>query len=842
MLRIPTTQLIDATNIDTYHQELINKISSAKLIGIDIETAQPDAHDGIKRLNSQNKTVFDTNRTTLVGLSLYIDEDNIAYYFNLSHADQHRRLSFDESLRPILAALPSDAHWIAHNAPFEITMLNKTVGFDLGRNVICTLQLAVSCFNDDTYTPADLRTANWKAFEAAIVPGINSEFFNYRFSEHKYNLTKPQSELLYKVIAKESDAAHSYMGLVKSIAFGYGLKKLSKKFLNYEQGTYKDTLQGKEHLGQLEAWEVAKYGADDAWVVVKLYHKLIQFLGDTSPEAVRTFWNQELPMIHYYADLWKDGIRTDRDQILAYQDFEREQFVKAMRDLKAAVRDLLPFPVELNKELMEIQKWYKSNGLSYRERITEWALSEQIGNELDYLQISSAVTKKWAEELGMKLPKNALNPTHYMPARILLYDLGGLPLVFSGGKLQSDKEARAKLINKSEPDTPQYRMLDAIERMGHADQTIKLFITNFLDLVDPDTDRMYPVLSSRLNTRRMALSFPNVSQLPKGKGAAYVRSFFKPDNDHIMVTADWSAIELVIIGELSQDRGFIEAYGQLPHADLHSKAAAGIMGLSMDEFKELDPKDRSQYRKDIGKGANFNYWYSGALGTVAERMGWDTETMWEKSEEYRKTFPDAEQERVKTIDDVRRSGEVTLLDGHKRYRFEATEAWKQVMLQKLKRYGPHALEFGKLMVKKLQSRAGNQAVNAKVQGTCATMAKRTIKNMGKVIEHKGYRARFMFPVHDELIYSVHKDDVFDFIGVFRKVMCHHPSLFKTMKLDASVSIGLNYGKYDAETNPYGQIEIDELTYGCHLFDVTKYGQALRNDDIHKIIEYMGEKA
>src|SRR5687768_5200017 len=108
--------------------------------------------EGFKGGNT--KLVFDTNRTTVTGFSLYCDGADHAYYVNLEHADVENRLHWDEA-RTLLDAKQEDAVWVAHNAPFELTMMRKSLGYPLGQNIICTMQLAVSLFNADTYSIED---------------------------------------------------------------------------------------------------------------------------------------------------------------------------------------------------------------------------------------------------------------------------------------------------------------------------------------------------------------------------------------------------------------------------------------------------------------------------------------------------------------------------------------------------------------------------------------------------------------------------------------------------------------------------------------------------------------
>lgn len=93
----------------------------------------------------------------------------------------------------------------------------------------------------------------------------------------------------------------------------------------------------------------------------------------------------------------------------------------------------------------------------------------------------------------------------------------------------------------------------------------------------------------------------NGQQLAKYGGSAYVRGFYMPDeDDHVLVSADWSAIELGIIAQYSLDPAFIKAYGQRPHDDLHSWTASQMMRMSLEEFNKLP--DKKQLRTDLGKG------------------------------------------------------------------------------------------------------------------------------------------------------------------------------------------------------------------------------------------------
>src|SRR3546814_19345933 len=93
--------------------------------------------------------------------------------------------------------------------------------------------------------------------------------------------------------------------------------------------------------------------------------------------------------------------------------------------------------------------------------------------------------------------------------------------------------------------------------------------------MDPETSRVYPSVSSKLATRRLAASLPNPMQLAKQGNSTYTRSFYLADDaDHLVVSADWSSVELVLIGDFSDDTGSKEVLGPLPYCSHHSVHAA----------------------------------------------------------------------------------------------------------------------------------------------------------------------------------------------------------------------------------------------------------------------------
>ncbi len=697
-------------------------------------------------------------------------------------------------------------------------------------------------------------------------------------------------------------------------AWGFSLKKLTKSLFVVDQTTYEDVLKanGAEDMADLTGEQVCAYGADDAYWAVQVYRALVDKMMRENPAALVTFLETENPMVHVFADTWRDGLRVNQEEVFARREDERANYAAALRTFKAQLRDLMPFPVEPNPELARWQSdWYvkfdkdtgepKDNWRYLRQRLIEWVNSADSDDDFEQcFQVSNPIGNAWAVERGVKVPKQGkLNLTHYYQMRMILHDLLGHKLVRISGDITTDKDARARMAQTfQDAGGNDFRKLDvlrSINLVSTIEQAMKLYLTPYSQLMDPETNCLYSVISSMLASRRMGARVPNPMQLAKRGETVYVRGFYLADeDDHVVVSADWSSVELVEIGDFSGDPEFAEVFGQIPYGDLHSGATVDCLKvdpryawLSEDEFltelkrgrnplnreltdfagKEMAPAKWVKFmRTEIGKGSNFNYWYSGALSTIAEKLGWDSTTHWAAVDRYRERFAVAEQWRLDLIAEGIRNGFVTLPDGHRRVRIEATDRWFTTMRRKFADVcpDPAMLAFADLALPRIQTRAKNQFVNSVVQGSCATLAKRSILNIRKAVNTDGVRfveqfgdaerrtamemvrvrnknqglARFMMPIHDELLFSVHRDYVPEFIPILRQGMCHHPDVIRTLPLHCNVAVGRTFKPYDAERPAFSQIEFDEAPVIPGVIGEEFDGKPLPADMIPGIIDWM----
>lgn len=881
--------LVDKTNIKTWLPILKSEISSAEWIGFDYESEDSERHAGINKFCSykpdgtkgeKTKTVFDFRRTKICGASFYTEGEackDRAYYLNFGHADVENRLSLDILLE-LLDAKQEDAYFVAHNAAFEQLVTTSVLGCRL-EGLLCTMQMCVSTYGPDQY-PHQSWLGAGQGELAKLLPLFIERSITGLKDPGKMEFSPELTELVFKVIAKQADGTMSWNGWAKDLAYGYGLKKAVKSHFNYQMTTFHECLQGRAHMGQLTGAETVAYGADDAYWAIRLFrHLLTMMVANGGAELVDTFFEQENPMIDLFADMGRGGLRVDAKAVEGRLHTERDSIAPILVDMKAAVKALLPFPEEPNETLLTHESWYVKGWSKYRQQIEDWANSPDDTDPYEQaMQVRGPVSNGWAQEKGKK-ESTGPNFSHYMPVRVLMYDLMKGKPVKSKGKLESDGEARGKYQDRVGVKDCKYSqvILKKLGEISSLEQRMKLYIKPYMLLIDPDTDCMYPTVSSMLATRRMACQNPNAQQLAKRGASVFVRGFFKADqDDHLIVSLDWSAIELLLIGDASEDPEFLKAYGQIPHADLHVGAAADLLAIdcpgitearfktirSMDSWEEatwlkeienvrrfqhnlkgefLEPRKAYGYwRTTSGKEANFSYWFSGYLAVMGERLGWSPDKINAGTQAYRNRFPVAERWRTDLIQEVGENGYVTLPDGHRYHRYEATADWLMEWNDKflINSFGSENYDAVlKWMGSKISRRGGNQTVNARIQGTCATLAKRSLIAIRRELIRRGWDerlVRLMVPIHDEVVFSVHQDYVLPFIKMAHGIMCDHPKIVQHCMLDSSVSVGFTFEPWHPKS-PRGQIELmepDALVVGKELA-----GKRLDDDGMLLAIDY-----
>ena len=837
--------LVDRNNIQDWDVFFMEQVKTPNnLIGYDIETSQRDAHEGIKKLmkidedgfSHGKKLLFDFKRTKITGASFYFGKTHPdkAFYINFGHADTQNTIDISYLLKWMETAKQHNNTLIIHNVPYEYCVHRGSYDQVLP-NTLCSMQLCVTAYNPDEYHKNNLQAAVLRGIKP-LIPEIEREFSNYEQGK----LTFKQEEVLGKFCAKSGKATHAYEGIVKEISYGYGLKKAVKSWFGHQMAEFKDTLGDECDMEALTAAQVLEYGADDAIWAYRLFFRVYQYLQQVNPDVIGTYLSTENPITRIFAETTIGGMKVNKDAILKRRDTMRVEFAEHLLNLKRAIREVFPAEMPpMHEKLLKYEKWYKpASHEKYYRLIKEWINTpDDLPAYETCTQVKCAPSNAWLEDVkGINSkPTAQLSINHYMAMRFILFVLFDLPCKATGGKIQSDGDARKEMLAEFPDGHP---LLEAYAKIGSAEQAFKLYITPYLCLVDPETGLMHPQMTSMLATRRTSCSSPNTQQLAKHSESVFVRGFFTADDeDSVIVSADWSAIELVGVAACSQDPEFLKAYGQRPHADLHSKAAAGVMGLTMEEFNNLP--DKKYWRTVLGKGSNFEIWYSLWLANTAKAVGWNLEETSEAVKAYFNTFSTGHRWALGVQEQVKNRGYIKLGDHHTRVRFEATQEWSDMMTEVFMSYESEAImNFAREAMRRIHRRSLNQAVNFSIQGMCAALAKRTIIRSINKAKELGFKARFMLLVHDELLFSVKKQEVAAFCDFLYSEMIQDSDLFPNVKIDSSVAIGYTFQPFDPVQAPYGQIELFEIQKEVPVVSEDRWGERATPEERDKIINYL----
>ncbi|MEJ7626694.1 MAG: DNA polymerase I [Ferruginibacter sp.] len=248
-------------------------------------------------------------------------------------------------------------------------------------------------------------------------------------------------------------------------------------------------------------------------------------------------------------------------------------------------------------------------------------------------------------------------------------------------------------------------------------------------MINAKTNRVHTSYAQAVAvTGRLSSNNPNLQNIPirTDKGREIRKAFIPRDNDHVLVSADYSQIELRIVAAISADVNMCEAFKT--GKDIHTATAAKVFNV-----EEADVTKEMRYK---AKSVNFGIIYGqGAFG-LAENLGIPRAEAKEIIDNYKKQFPNIQKYMDETINFCKENGYVETLMGRKRWLKDINSANFTV-----------------------RGFAERNAINSPIQGTAADMIKLAMIKIHKQFEERGFRSKMLLQVHDELVFDVLKEEL-----------------------------------------------------------------------------------
>ncbi len=256
---------------------------------------------------------------------------------------------------------------------------------------------------------------------------------------------------------------------------------------------------------------------------------------------------------------------------------------------------------------------------------------------------------------------------------------------------------------------------------------LRKLITTYLDalpaLINPVTGKIHTSFNQTVTaTGRISSTNPNLQNIPiRTDDGREIRRAFIPDPGDLIMSADYSQIELRLIADLSGDKDMIEAF--LSGDDIHRITASKVYKVPLEEVTD----DQRRHAKT----ANFGIIYGISAFGLAERLGIARADARKLIDGYFATYPHIREYLDKAVVEARTRGYVTTRMGRRRYLPEINSRNAVV-----------------------RGYAERNAVNAPIQGSAADIIKVAMVRIFAEMERRAMKSRMIMQVHDELVFNV----------------------------------------------------------------------------------------
>lgn len=286
------------------------------------------------------------------------------------------------------------------------------------------------------------------------------------------------------------------------------------------------------------------------------------------------------------------------------------------------------------------------------------------------------------------------------------------------------------------------------------------YVDAFPKLISPKDNRIHTTFNQAVAaTGRLSSNNPNLQNIPirTEKGRRIRKAFIPKDEQHTLLAADYSQIELRLVAEISEDKAMLEAFQN--DIDIHSATAGRIYGV--------DLNDVTKEMRRNAKTVNFGIIYGISAYGLSQRLGVSREEASKMIDQYFEQYPGIKAYMDRSIEWARKKGYVETLLGRKRYLKDINSRNATV-----------------------RGYAERNAINTPIQGTAADMIKIAMNNIHKRLNDSGFHTNMTMQVHDELVFDARKDEVDNIKPIIQEEM--KKPLFLKVPVVVEIGTGANW--------------------------------------------------
>ncbi|MGL5970066.1 MAG: DNA polymerase I [Kluyvera sp.] len=395
---------------------------------------------------------------------------------------------------------------------------------------------------------------------------------------------------------------------------------------------------------------------------------------------------------------------------------------------------------EIEMPLVPVLSRIERNGVKINPAVLH-AHSQEIAKRL--AELEQKAYEIAGEEFNLSSPKQL---------QTILFEKQGIkPLKKTPGGAPSTSE---EVLEELALDYPLPKVI--LQYRGLA--KLKSTYTDKLPLmINPKTGRVHTSYHQAVTaTGRLSSTDPNLQNIPvRSEEGRRIRQAFIAPEDYVIVSADYSQIELRIMAHLSRDEGLLKAFAE--GQDIHRATAAEVFGMPLESV--------TGEQRRSAKAINFGLIYGMSAFGLARQLNIPRKEAQKYMDLYFERYPGVLDYMERTRAQAKEQGFVATLDGRRLYLPDIKSS------NGARRAG-----------------AERAAINAPMQGTAADVIKRAMIAVDSWLEGEKPRVRMIMQVHDELVFEVHKDDV---DAVTKKV---HELMENSTQLDVPLLVEVGSGE------------------------------------------------
>lgn len=315
----------------------------------------------------------------------------------------------------------------------------------------------------------------------------------------------------------------------------------------------------------------------------------------------------------------------------------------------------------------------------------------------------------------------------------ILFEKLGLPAM---KKTKTGYSTNAEVLEKLRPYAP---IVDDILEYRQVVKLKSTYVDGLLGVADENGKVHTTFNQTGTATGRLSSAEPNLQNIPvRQEMGRELRKFFIPENeDHVLIDADYSQIELRLLAHISGDETMINAF--IDEVDIHTVTASQVFNTPIEY---VTPEQRKR-----AKAVNFGIIYGMGDFSLASDIKVTKKQAAEYIQSYFGTYPKVDEYLKNTVEKAKEDGFVTTLYGRRRYIPD--------------------LKSGKAVLRKFGERV---AMNSPIQGTAADIIKIAMINTERALSESGIDAKLILQVHDELIVESNKNCADEALAILKREM------------------------------------------------------------------------